>query len=126
MLAFSTVSHGHRALVAQVYGTDPVPISQVLPISLRRRGEGGFGATLSVTMPKVGAEWGYVTGFDMTFHRLYRYRGRVRSFLAASCPAPAGIAEAPFRAARGTYYLAGGRVLTRVIAGSCVVGGRGG
>ena len=28
------------------------------------RGQGGFGATLSVQMPKVGDEWGYVTGFD--------------------------------------------------------------
>jgi hypothetical protein len=62
-----------------------------------------------------------VTGFDMTFHRRYRYRGRFHSFLSASCPAPAGIAEAPFRAARGTYYLSGGRVLTRVVTGSCRV-----
>ena len=72
-------------------------------------------------MPQVGRKWGYVTGFAMTFHRDYRYRGRLRSFLSASCPAPAGIAEAPFRAARGTYYLAGGSSLTRVIEGSCAV-----
>lgn len=123
MLAFTTISHGHRALVAQVYGTHPLPISQVLPISLARHGSGGFGATMSVAMPKVHGEWGYVTGFDMTFRRRYRYRGRQRSFLAASCPAPSGIAEAPFRAARGTYYLSGGRVLTRVVSGSCRVGG---
>lgn len=122
MLAFTTTRGGHRALVAHIFGTDPVPIAQVLPISLRQRGEGGFGVTMSVEMPKVGDEWGYVTGFDMTFHRSYRYGGRARTFLAASCPAPAGIAEAPFRAARGTYYLAGGRVLTRVISGSCRVG----
>jgi len=126
MLAFTTMSGGRRALVAHIFGTDPVPVSQVLPISLRRHGEGGFGVTMSVAMPRVGDEWGYVTGFDMTFHRSYRYGGRARSFLAASCPAPAGIAEAPFRAARGTYYLAGGRVLTRVISGSCRVSRPGG
>ncbi len=121
MLAFSTVSGGHRALVAQVYGTDPVPISQVLPISIGQRRQGGFDATLSVEMPRVGNKWGYVTGFNMTFHRRYRYRGRLLSFLSASCPAPAGIGKAPFRAARGTYYLSGGTVLSRVVNGSCAV-----
>jgi hypothetical protein len=121
MLAFNSTLHGRPALLAHVYGIDPVPTSQVVPIAIRRRGEGGFGSTLSVLMPEVGHEWGYVTGFAMTFHRLYAYRGRTRSFLAASCPAPAGIAAAPFRAARGTYYLADGRVLTRVVSGSCRV-----
>jgi hypothetical protein len=121
LLAFNSTLGGRSALVAQVFGIDPVPTSQVLPIRLRRHGESGFGATLTVAMPDVGHEWGYVTGFDMTFHRSYRYRGRVRSFLSASCPAPAGIGEAPFRAARGTYYLAGGKVLTRVVSGSCAV-----
>jgi hypothetical protein len=121
MLAFNSRLDGHPALVAHVYGTDPVPTAQVLPIDVRRDDAGFFGATLSVEMPRVADEWGYVTGFEMTFHRLYRYRGRLRSFLAASCPAPSGIPEAPFRAARGTYYLAGGRTLTRVVDGSCKV-----
>jgi hypothetical protein len=121
LLVFSTAQGGHRALVAQVFGTEPVPISNVLPIDVRRDPEAGFGTTLTVEMPKVKAEWGYVTGFDVTFERRYRYRGRPRSFLSASCPAPAGIAEAPFTAARGSYFLAGGRVLTRVVGGSCRV-----
>jgi hypothetical protein len=121
MLAFNSTFHGRPALAAQVFGTDPVPISQVLPISIRQRGEDGFGPTLSVQMPQVGDDWGYVTGFAMTFHRSYLYRGRPRSFLTASCPAPAGIGEAPFRAARGTYYLSGGRALSRVVSGSCEV-----
>lgn len=121
LLVFNSSREGHPALAAHVFGTNPVPTTQVLPISLRRHGRNGFGATMSVEMPKVGDEWGYVTGFDMTFHRRYRYLGRSRSFLSASCPAPAGIGEAPFRAARGTYYLSGGRVLTRVVTGSCRV-----
>lgn len=123
VLAFNSTLHGHPALVAQVFGTEPVPTAQVVPIGIRHSGEDGFGSTLSMEMPQVGDEWGYVTGFSMTFHRLYAYRGRTRSFLTASCPAPAGIASAPFRAARGTYYLGGGHVLTRVVSGSCRVRG---
>jgi hypothetical protein len=121
LLVFSTVSGGHRALVGQIYGTRPLPISNVLPIDVRRHLDGDFGTTLTVQMPKAGAEWGYVTGFDVTFQRRYRFGGRPRSFLSASCPAPAGIAEVPFRAARGSYFLAGGRVLSRVVSGSCRV-----
>jgi hypothetical protein len=121
VLVFSSVHDGHRALVGHVFGTNPLPISNVLPIEVRRDPEAGFGTTLNVEMPRSKAEWGYVTGFDVTFARNYRYRGRSRSFLRASCPAPAGIAEAPFTAARGSYYLAGGRVLTRVVSGSCRV-----
>jgi hypothetical protein len=122
VLAFNSVIDGRPGLVAQVYGTDPVPTDEVLPIAVRRSGEDGFGATLTVQMPNVGNEWGYVTGFEMTFHRIYGYRGRTRSFISASCPAPAGIGTAPFRAARGTYFLGGGRQLTRVVGGSCRVG----
>lgn len=122
VLAFNSTVDGHPGLVAQVYGTDPVPTAQVVPISLERRGSGGFGTTLTLRMPEVGHEWGYVTYFAMTFHRVYSYRGRTRSFLSASCPAPAGISTAPFRAARGTYFLGDGRRLSRVIGGSCRVG----
>lgn len=121
VLAFNSVVHGRPGLVAQVFGTDPVPTAQVVPITLDRRGAHGFGTTLTVLMPEVGHEWGYVTYFAMTFHRLYRYRGATRSFLSASCPAPAGISTAPFRAARGTYFLGDGHQLSRVIGGSCRV-----
>jgi len=48
------------------------------------------------------------------------------SLLSASCPAPKGIRKAPFKPARGTYHLAGGKTLTRVLSGTCEVGRRAG
>jgi hypothetical protein len=121
ILAFNTVVDGHPALVAHVYGKKPVPVSQVLPMPFERGGHGAFGSTLSVEMPQIGPDWGYVTGFDLTLGRRYRYRGRTLSLLSASCPAPEGIRKAPFKAARGTYELADGRTLTRVLSGNCEV-----
>jgi hypothetical protein len=121
MLAFNTTVDGRPALAAQVFGRKPVPISQVLPMAFERGAHGAFGSTLSVAMPKVGPDWGYVTGFDLTLGRRYRYRGRTLSLLGASCPAPEGIRKAPFKAARGTYELADGRTLTRVLSGTCEV-----
>jgi hypothetical protein len=44
------------------------------------------------------------------------------SVISASCPAPADIDEAPFKAARGIFELADGSTLTRVVGGSCKVG----
>jgi hypothetical protein len=123
MLAFNTVIDGRPALVAHVYGKKPVPISQVLPMPFERGGQGAFGSTLSVEMPQIGPDWGYVTGFDLTLGRRYSYRGRTLSLLSASCPAPEGIRKAPFKAARGTYELVDGRTLTRVLSGSCEVAG---
>ncbi len=121
MLAFNSRRNGKPAVAAQVYGRNPVPTSEVLPMTFSRRGQGSFRPIISVEMPKIGNEWGYVTGFDITLKRSYRYRGRPMSVISASCPAPAGTREAPFKAARGTYELADGRTLTRTLSGSCQV-----
>jgi hypothetical protein len=125
-LAFNTVLGGRPSLVAHVFGKSPVPTSQVLPMAFRRSAGGQFGARLEVAMPKIGPDWGYVTGFSLTLERRYRHRGRALSLLSASCPAPRGIRRASFKAARGTYHLAGGRTLTRVLSGTCEVGEPGG
>ncbi len=121
LLTFNTRVNGRPALVGQVFGTQPVPVSRVLPFKIQRQGEGQFGAALLVTMPVVGSDWGYVTGFDMTFNRRFQYRGQPHSFLTASCPAPRGIREVPFKAAKGTFYLAEGESRVRVLSGSCQV-----
>jgi hypothetical protein len=92
-------------------------------MTFSRHGQGAFGPIISVEMPKIGNEWGYVSGFDITLKRHYRYRGRSMSVISASCPAPAGIHKAPFKAARGIYELADGSTLTRTLSGSCEVAG---
>jgi hypothetical protein len=121
ILAFNTRLHGRPSLAAHVFGRNPVPTSQVLPMSFRRAVHGQFGSRLDVEMPQIGPDWGYVTGFALTLERHYAFRGRRLSLLSASCPAPSGIREAPFKAARGTYHLAGGETLTRVLSGTCEV-----
>jgi hypothetical protein len=121
LLAFNSIKNGKPAIAAHVFGKDPVPTSEVLRMTFGRRGQGTFGPIFSVEMPKIGNEWGYVNGFDLTLKRRYRYHGRAMSVISASCPAPAGIREAPFKAARGIYELADGSTLTRTLSGSCQV-----
>ena len=123
MLAFNSVLHGRRVVLAHIYGTDPVPTSQVLVMTYRHPGPGAFGTILSMRMPNLAVNWGYATGFKLTLHRRYTYRGRQRSFISASCPAPRGLSVALFAAAKGTYYLADGRTVSRVLDGTCTVRG---
>jgi hypothetical protein len=121
MLAFNSVLHGKRVILAQIYGTEPVPTAQVLVLNFLHSGGGSFGTTLSVQMPTLTENWGYATGFQLTLHRSYNVRGRNRSFISASCPAPRGFGSALFTAARGTYYLADGRAISRNLQGTCKV-----
>ncbi len=123
VLAFSSKRHGRRVILTHIYGTDPVPTTRVLSLGASRARGGTFGPRFSVPMPQVAQDWGYVTGFDITLHRLYHYKGRVRSLISAACPAPAGFRAAVFTVAKGTYYLADGRKLTRTLDGSCRVSG---
>jgi hypothetical protein len=121
LLAFNSMRHGRHVILAHIYGTRPVPIGQVLTMSFQRPGSGRFGTSLSVRMPTVHAEWGHVTGFSLSLHRRFRFKGRSRSVISAGCPAPNGFGSALFAAAKGTYYLADGRTITRVVTGRCKV-----
>ena len=121
ILAFIGVEHGHRVIHAHIFGTDPVPTAQVLTLRFKRPAAGTYGTELSMTMPNVGDEWGHVTGFRLDLERRYSYRGRERSLLSARCPAPEGRSSVAFSAAKGTYLLADGRELSRIVVGRCRV-----
>lgn len=120
-LLFNSSSHGRPALVAHVYGEHPVPITQVLLLTITHRRHGGFDVTLAATMPQVGEDWGYVTGFDFTLSRSYLYRGRSRSVISANCPAPKGFTRVPFKLAEGSFFLADGSVRHRALGATCRV-----
>ncbi len=119
MLAFKSEKGGRPAIAVHVFGRNPVATSEVLPMTFKRRGDGNFGPIVSVEMPDIGNEWGYVTGFDLTLKRRYTYRGRRMSVISASCPAPPGLDVVPFKAARGVFELGDGSRLTRVVGGTC-------
>ncbi len=121
-LVFNSRLHGRPALIAHVYGANPAPTVEILPLVIGHEKEGGsYGLTFSATMPNVGEEWGYVTGFDLALSRTFRFQGRTRSLLSANCPAPSGISTAPYKVARGTFYLSNGQIRSRVLSGSCRV-----
>ena len=119
VLAFNGVLHGRPAIFAHVYGTQPVPTSFTLPFALEP-GKGTYGTVLRASLPEVTGDSGYVTGLSLNLGRSFSYRGRGRSYLSASCPAPSGFPGAVFPFARASFGFAG-KTVTSTLTRSCKV-----
>jgi hypothetical protein len=121
VLAFNTTREDRPAIAIHVFGRKPASITTVLGAAITRSGpaSSSLGPRLTIEMPKIGDDWGYVSSFDLTLHRRYRYRGRNLSVVTATCPAPTDLDKVPFKAARGTFELADGQTLTRTVSGTC-------
>ena len=122
VVAFFGTVHGEHVLFAQIYGEKPLPQSTVIIFRFGHQ-SGTYGLTLNAALPQVAAEWGHVSAVELTLTRVFRYRGRERSFLSADCPAPSGftIATAPF--AKVSFGFEDGRVLQSTMVRSCKVAG---
>ena len=93
----------------------------VLPLTISHNGKGQFGTVLAAKIPTLAGGLGSVTEIDLTIGRNYTYRGQPRSFISASCPAPAGFPGAIFSLARGSFYFADGKKLDTTLARDCHV-----
>jgi hypothetical protein len=111
VLAFNGKLGGRPALLAHIYGTEPVPTSYVLAF-LIAKGHGAYGTVLEAALPNVTGEWGYVTGVSLELEP---------RFVSASCPAPAGFPGVVFPLLRTSFGFAGGLKLTSTLNRSCKV-----
>ena len=57
----------------------------------------------------------------MTLGRKYRSQGERRSFLSASCAAPAGFSGAPFSLAKATFSFVNKQELSQTLVRHCSV-----
>jgi hypothetical protein len=117
--AFNGVFHGRPAILAHVYGTQPVPTSYTIPFELTPL-KGTFGTLLSAALPRSTSQWGYVTGISLDL-KASAVRGR--PYLSAGCPAPKGSSEAPFPFARVTISFTGKPNISTTANRSCTVRG---
>lgn len=119
IVAFNGSWQGHPAILAHVYGTEPVPTSYTLPFVIGSAGKGPYGATLSASLPGFTSKWGYVTGISLDLGRSFRYRGHQRSYLSAGCPAPKGFPGATFPLARASLAFADHEPVDQTLTRSC-------
>jgi hypothetical protein len=79
---------GGPAVWVHVFSANP-PLAIVLPFIVRREGR-RLQTSLTATVPAALGDLPHLASFELTLHRRYRAAGALRSYLSASCPAPAG------------------------------------
>jgi hypothetical protein len=121
VLAFNGVDGGKPVVFAHIYGTEPLPTSFTLPFEIKRSGKGTYSTTLVTQLPRVAAQWGYISGVSLELSRTYRYRGKTHSYISAGCPAPKGFPGATFPFARASFGFEGGKTLSSTMIRSCGV-----
>lgn len=122
IFAFNGRLHGKPAILAHVYGTEPVPTSYTLPFEVGS-GRGTFGLTLRASLPQVTGNAANITGISLDLGRNYTYRGKRHSYLSAGCPAPKGFPGALFPFAKAKLAFAGGKSVATTLTRSCKVRG---
>ena len=121
VLVFNSTAGRRMGLLLHLYGSSPVKAAFVLPFRISRRAEGRFGTVFSTHLPQLASDLGYVTDISLDIGRTYRYRGRRRSFISASCAAPAGFPGASYELAKATFTFAGHKRLVSHLPGTCSV-----
>lgn len=122
IIAFNAIYDGHRAILAHIYGGNPVPITRVIVFHIRRAG-GTFGTILTGHLPDSLNHYGYVVGIYLKLFRRYMFNGERRSYISAACAAPPGFGVASFPFARASMRFADGRRLWSTLTRSCRVSG---
>lgn len=121
VLVFNSTSKRGMGLLLHLYGSSPVRAAFVLPFEISRQSKGRFGTVFSTHLPRLASDQGYVTDINLEIGRTYSYRGEKRSFISASCAAPAGFPGAIFELAKATFSFAGGQRLISRLPGDCKV-----
>lgn len=122
LYAFNGTYHGQPAILAHVYGTDPVPTSFTLPF-LIKPSHGTFGTALVASLPQATGGASYVTRLALDLGRTVKASGATRSYLSASCPAPKGFDKASFPFARAVMTFRRGPVITSTLNRTCKASG---
>jgi hypothetical protein len=118
--AFNSSLHGRPAILAHVYGTQPVPPSFTLPFELRPA-EGTYGTVLVASLPEATGNSSYITILSLTLGRSFAH-GKRRSYLSAGCPAPKGFPGASFPFAHASFTFAT-ETLTSTLTRNCAARG---
>lgn len=120
ILAFNAIVGGQRAILAHVYGSDPVPNSRIIVFHIRKT-HGTFGTVFSAALPARLNRSGYLKKISLELRRTFTYRGHKHSYLSAACAAPAGINIASFPFSRVSMAFADGRQLASTLIRTCRV-----
>lgn len=124
ILAFNGRLHGKSAIFAQVHSSSPATSTNVIVFQISHPSSGPFGTVLEGDVPAGLSRWGYLKHITLRLHRVYRYHGKVHSYLSAPCPAPNGLKQASFPFLFASMAFDDGRVLSSTLTRTCRVKGK--
>ncbi|HEV2790716.1 MAG TPA: hypothetical protein VGV69_05405 [Solirubrobacterales bacterium] len=120
IVAFNAIVDGQRAILAHVFGSDPIPTTRIVTFRIRRS-RGTFGTVFVSDLPRSLNRHGYLKQISLSLHRNFVHQGRPRSYLGAACAAPAGFSVGIFAFARVSMTFSDGRKLASTLIRSCQV-----
>lgn len=120
ILAFNALIGGRRAIIAHIFGSDPVPMTRLVIFHISHRA-GTYGTVLKAYLPVAVNRYGYVKRISLSLFRRFTFQGREHSYLSAACPAPSGFPGAVFPFARTSMGFADGRKLSSTLTRTCRV-----
>jgi hypothetical protein len=121
ILAFNGRRAGKPALLFHFFGGAPVRFTLVVPLRIGHRQEGEFGTVLRARIPKLANGFGSITKIDVTLGRRWTFAGERRSYLSASCSAPADFTAVPFTFARAKFRFEDHRAIRSTLIQACRV-----
>ena len=73
-------------LLVHVYANVPAPTAFVTPVKVTRIKKGRYGLKVAAKIPVIAGGFGSVIHFAVKSHRLFKYKGKKRSYFLARCP----------------------------------------
>lgn len=111
--AFNGVpSGGKPVILLHTYSQVPVQTTIVLIGTVKNFNKEGFGPRLDVILPLIAGGQGAITGFQVKIFKKFRYKGKVRSYVSASCPTKK-------MKTRGQFIFRDGESLTPSVVQKC-------
>jgi hypothetical protein len=118
LTAFNGRTAGGRPEVLVHAYSPRTPSSFVIRFRVHRN-SGAFRTVLVALIRRDAGPWPHVANFEIVVSRHFGFRGKMRSYLSASCPVPKGFTAGFLSFARATYTFQGGEQLTTESVRSC-------
>lgn len=113
IVAFNGVPQGRKPVVLlHNYSQTPVQTTLVLVGTVKKYNKQGFGTRLDVSIPLIAGGQGALTSFGVKISKTYKYKGKKRGYINATCPSKKW-------KARGEFDFLDGEALTPVVKGKC-------
>jgi hypothetical protein len=111
--AFNGVPAGGKPVILlHTYSQTPIQTTLVLVGAVANLNKEGFGPRLDVTIPLIAGGQGAITGFHVKIFKKFRYKGKLRSYVSATCPTKK-------MKTRGKFVFKDGESLTPSVKQSC-------